>query len=85
MTKNYLALAIRDLVGSDDFAYSGETYEVIEWVTEPSTIPTAQQVSDKIIELQQIDADRVAEKAAKKAELLERLGITADEAALLVK
>jgi hypothetical protein len=85
MTKNYLALAIRDLVGSDDFAYSGESYEVLEWVTEPSTIPTSQQVSDKIAELQKIDADLIATKAARKAELLERLGITADEAALLIK
>ena len=84
MKKDYLTLAIRSLVGSDNFAYSGETYEAIQWVTEPSTIPTAAQVAQKIVELKQADAISVAQKAAEKAALLERLGITADEAALLL-
>ena len=83
--KDYLSLAIRALVGSDDFAYTGDDFESIEWITEPSTIPTVKQVSDKIVELKKIDADRAADQAARKTELLERLGITSDEAALLVK
>jgi hypothetical protein len=85
MKKDYLTLAIRNLVGSDDFAYSGDSYDLIQWITEPTTIPTAKQVAEKIIELQKTDADAAAKKAADKAALLDRLGITAEEAALLVK
>jgi hypothetical protein len=85
MNKDYLSLAIRAIVGTDDFAYSGENYDSIEWITEPSTIPTAIQVAEKMIELQQMDANAAEKKAADKAALLERLGITADEAALLLK
>jgi hypothetical protein len=84
MKKDYLSLAIRALVGADDFAYTGETYETIQWVTAPSTIPTAAQVAQKIVELKETDAAAVAQKATEKAALLERLGITADEAALLL-
>ena len=84
MKKDYLSLAIRALVGSDDFAYTGADYDSIEWITEPSTIPTAAQVKQKIAELKQLDENQAAQKAADKAALLERLGITADEAALLL-
>jgi hypothetical protein len=84
MEKDYLTLAIRNLVGSDDFAYSGESYEEIKWVTEPSTIPKAAQVAQKIVELKEADAAGLAQKEAQKSALLERLGITADEAALLL-
>lgn len=84
MKKDYLTLAIRNLVGSDDFAYSGETYEAIQWITEPSTIPTKTEVAKKMLELKEADAVAIADKASAKAALLERLGITADEAALLL-
>lgn len=83
--KDYLSLAIRALVGSDDFAYSGNDFDSIQWITEPSTIPTSSQVAAKIVELQQLDANAAEKKAAEKAALLDRLGITADEAALLLK
>ncbi len=84
MAKDYLSLAIRALVGADDFAYTGEQYDSIEWITEPSTIPTVKQVTDKIAELQQLDANASAQKLADRAALLERLGITEEEAKLLL-
>lgn len=81
---DYLTKAIRALVGSDNFAYSGEDYATIEWITEPSKVPTAKQVSDKIAELQKIDADAAAAKDAQKQAILDRLGISAEEAKILL-
>lgn len=81
---DYLTKAIRALVGSDDFAYSGEDYATIEWITEPSKVPTTKQVSDKIAELQKIDAENAATKAAQKQAILEKLGLTAEEVAALL-
>jgi hypothetical protein len=84
MAKDYLSLAIRALVGSDDFAYTGEEYDSIEWIVEPTSKPTSKQVSDKIAALQKADADALASKEAQKAAILERLGLTAEEAKLLI-
>ena len=81
---DYLTKAIRALVGSDDFAYSGEDYASIVWITEPTKIPTAKQVADKIAELEQADAAAIVAKQAQKQDILDRLGITAEEAKILL-
>ena len=48
------------------------------------TAPTLKQVNDEITRLKAEDAAAEAEKANNKAALLAKLGITADEAALLL-
>jgi hypothetical protein len=46
--------------------------------------PTGAEVTAAIETLKTVNAQKAAEKAADKAALLEKLGITADEAALLL-
>jgi len=84
MKKDYLTLAIRALVGSEDFAYTGENFEFIQWITKPSKSITNKEVTDKITELQELDSSQAMQKIADKTALLAKLGITADEAALLL-
>jgi len=58
----------------------GDTYEGIEWIEQPKTIPTKKDIENAIILVQA----EIAVKAAQKAALLERLGITEAEAKLLL-
>lgn len=82
--KDYLHLAILKLRPNSEFSYSDRDYSTIQWNVLEGEAPTKKQIDDAI---KQIKADEIAEAEAKaqaKAELLERLGITADEAKLLL-
>jgi hypothetical protein len=56
----------------------------IEWMDESQTQPTAQEIEDGWIAYQTKELADATARAEAKAALLERLGITADEAKLLL-
>lgn len=61
-------------------------YSSLEWYSD-SNKPTLKQLQDcwsKVLEDKKAEADKIIANAAAKAALLERLGITADEAKLLL-
>jgi hypothetical protein len=81
---DYLGKAIKKLKPNAGFVYSNRDYSTIEWINLEGKAPTQSEIDDAI---EQVKADEIAEaeaKATAKAELLERLGITADEAKLLL-
>jgi hypothetical protein len=81
---NYLTRAIRHLRPDSEFAYENNDYSTIIWVKLEGNPPTQDEIDAAI---EQVKADEVAEaeaKAAQKAALLNRLGITEDEAKLLL-
>jgi hypothetical protein len=84
MMRDYLADAIRSISPNSEFTYSDEDYSTINWIVLEGTAPTLKQVNDEITRLKAEDAAAEAEKANNKAALLAKLGITADEAALLL-
>lgn len=59
---------------------TGDTYEGITWIDQPEKIPTKKEVEDMVKNLPNI----AKAKAEAKAALLARLGITDDEAKLLL-
>jgi hypothetical protein len=81
---NYLVAAIRKLKPNSEFSFTNDDYSTIKWNVLEGDAPTQAEVDAAI---EQVKADEITEAAAKatqKAALLERLGITEDEAKLLL-
>lgn len=81
---DYLSAAILKLKPNSEFVYFGEDYSSIQWIVLEGEAPTQEEINAAI---EQVKADEIAktnEIAAAKAALLERLGITEDEAKLLL-
>jgi hypothetical protein len=84
MNKDYLSLAIKTLKPTSEFSFSNNDYSTIKWDILDGTAPTQSEIDAAI---EQIKADEIAQaetKATEKAALLARLGLTADEAKLLL-
>ena len=80
----YLVKALFSLRPNSEFSFIGDDYSTIEWHVINGAEPTIAEIEAAI---KQVKADEIAEaqaNALKKAELLNRLGITAEEAALLL-
>ena len=81
---SYLAKAIDKLKPNSEYTFTNNDYLTINWIILDGDAPTQSEIDEAI---EQIKVDELAEAEAKaqaKAELLERLGITADEAKLLL-
>ena len=76
---SYLVKAIHNLKPNAEFSFTEENYSTIKWDVLDGTAPTTKQIDDEIKRIKDVEAA----KPAAKASLLERLGITADEASLL--
>ncbi len=82
--KDYLAEAILKLKPNSEFTYSNRDYSTINWIVLEGQAPTQAEIDEAI---EQVKADEITEaqaKATQKAALLERLGISEDEARLLL-
>lgn len=82
---NPLTFAIQSLRPGSEFTFQNDDYATIEWHVLEGDAPTQSEIDAEITRLKKAEAD--AEKADAKAKqaILDRLGITADEAALLLK
>jgi len=81
---DYLTKAIKKLKPTAEFSYSDNDYSTVKWDVLDGNAPTQAEI-DKAIE--QVKLDEIVEtktKADTKAALLNRLGITAEEARLLL-
>jgi hypothetical protein len=66
-------------MGYTEFVVRGDTYEGIEWVVEPDTVPSKEEVLDVVSQLDVLEQAELDVKAAQKTAILERLGLTEDE------
>lgn len=81
---DYLFRAIKKLKPTSQFSYTDNDYSTIKWDVLEGEAPTQAEITTAI---EQVKADEITEAEAKaeaKAALLDRLGITADEAKLLL-
>jgi hypothetical protein len=81
---NYLAKAIHKLKPTAEFSFTEDDYSTIKWDILEGIAPTQAEINSAI---EQVKADEITEattKAAQKAALLTKLGITAEEAQLLL-
>ena len=82
--QNYLIAAIQKLKPNAEFSFTDDDYSTIKWDILDGNAPTQTQIDDAV---EQVKADEIAQAEAKakaKAALLTRLGITAEEAQLLL-
>jgi len=81
---DYLTKAIRKLKPNAEFSYTDNDYSTIKWDVLDGDAPTQKEIDAAIKE---VKADQIAEaeaKATARAALLTKLGITAEEAQLLL-
>jgi hypothetical protein len=80
----YLGMAIRKLRPNAEFSLTNNDYGTIKWDVLEGDAPTQAEIDAAI---KQVKADEVSQakaRAAQKAALLDRLGITEEEAKLLL-
>lgn len=81
---DYLDRAILKLKPNSQFTYSNRDYSTIQWHVIEGKAPTKTEIEAAIKQLKIDDEQETLNKATAKAALLDRLGITADEATLLL-
>ena len=81
---DYLTKAIQKLKPTAEFSYSDDDYSTIKWDVLDGEAPTQKQIDDAIKAIKAEETNAVKTKATAKEALLDRLGITADEAKLLL-
>ena len=81
---NYLVQAIKKLKPTAEFSFIDNDYNTIKWDVLEGDAPTKKQIDDAIKDIKADEINEAEAKAAAKAALLDRLGITADEAKLLL-
>lgn len=80
----YLIQAIHSLRPGSEFSITNNDYLTIHFDVLEGTKPTLAQVNAEIARLKQEDSNKTILDAKNKAALLERLGMTADDVALLL-
>jgi hypothetical protein len=81
---NYLVKAIHKLKPTAQFSFIDDDYSTIKWDVLEGDAPTKKQIDDAIKAVKADEANQIEANATAKAALLERLGITEDEAKLLL-
>jgi hypothetical protein len=76
--------AIRNLTPEAEFSYKDEDLTTLEWQSENIKQPTIAAIEKEIAKVILVKETEATTKEAAKAALLTKLGITADEAALLL-
>jgi hypothetical protein len=84
MMENYLTKAIQKLKPNSEFSYKDNDYSTINWIVLDGDAPTQKEIDAAIKEIKADEAQAETTKATAKAALLSRLGITAEEAVLLL-
>jgi hypothetical protein len=81
---DYLVKAIKKLKPNSEFSYDNDDYSTIKWDVLDGQAPTQSEIDVVIEQVKVEEAQAEVTKAQAKADLLARLGITADEARLLL-
>ena len=81
---SYLVKAIRKLKPNSEFSFIENDYSTIKWEILDGDAPTQKEIDEAIKQVKADELVKAEAKAQAKADLLERLGITQDEANLLL-
>jgi hypothetical protein len=84
MEKDYLVAAIQSLKPTAEFTITARDYSTIQWDVLEGDAPTQAEIAKEIERIKKTEVIEQADRAKARTALLERLGITADEAALLL-
>jgi hypothetical protein len=81
---SYLAKGIKKLKPTAQFSFTEDDYSTIKWDVLEGTAPTQAEIDVAIEQVKVEEAQAEITKVQAKADLLARLGITEDEARLLL-
>lgn len=81
---NYLVAAIHKLKPNAEFTFKENNYSTIQWLELEGTAPSQAQIDTAIADIKANEVAQADVQAVSKAALLDRLGLTAEEAALLI-
>jgi hypothetical protein len=84
MNNNYLVQAIKSLRPDSEFSFVNNDYSTIKWDVLQGDAPTQAEINAEIVKIKNKEVADKATAEAAKADLLAKLGITADEAKLLL-
>jgi hypothetical protein len=82
--QDYLVQAIKSLRPSAEFSYTDGEYSTIHWDVLKGDAPTKAEIDAEIAKIKDNEVTEAQNKASARAALLDRLGLTADEAVLLL-
>jgi hypothetical protein len=81
---SYLEKAINKLKPNAEFSFTDQNYSTVQWIVLEGKAPTQAEIDAAI---EQVKADEIAAQAkaaTDKAAILAKIGLTADEAKLLL-
>jgi hypothetical protein len=81
---NHLSKAIKLLKPEAEFSYTDNDYSSINWIVLEGDAPTQKEIDAAIKEVKANELAEAQAKAAQRQAILDRLGITAEEAQLLL-
>ena len=81
---SYLAKAINKLKSGAEFSFTDNDYSTIKWDVLEGNAPTQDEIDVEINRIKATEVTDAQAKAAQRQALLTRLGITAEEAQLLL-
>ena len=81
---SYLTKAIKLLKPNSEFSFTNDDYSTIKWDVLDGAPPSLQDIQAAISEIKVNEAKAETDRATAKAALLNKLGITEDEALLLL-
>jgi hypothetical protein len=80
----YLADAIKSLRPNSEFSFTNNDYSTIQWVVLEGEAPTQEEIDAEIIKIKEAEIIEAEQKATARQAVLDRLGITAEEAQLIL-
>ena len=81
---DYLTKAIKKLKPTAEFSYSDNDYSTIKWDVLDGDAPTKSEIDAAIVQVKADEITEAATKATARQALLTKLGITQEEAQLLL-
>jgi hypothetical protein len=81
---NYLVKAIQKLQPTAEFSFTDNDYSTVKWDVIEGKAPTQAAIDKAIKEIKDNEIVEAEAKAAQRQAILDRLGLTADEAQLLL-
>ena len=84
MNATDIVRAIHRLKPNAEFSFTGDDYSTINWVVLEGNAPTQAEINVAIEQIKTEEITAEAAKATAKAALLTQLGITAEQARLLL-
>lgn len=84
MTPHELTKAIHHLKPNAEYTFKENDYSSIEWIILDGDAPTLKEIEAAHLAVKELELKSTNDLILKKNDLLQKLGITAEEAALLL-